>query len=130
MTRREARESLFKLVYQMSFKASEDHNSLYSNAVSEGLFEENEFIKNSYMGVLGNLDKIDTLICDNLKGWKLERISKISLALLRVATYEIVFSDVPDTVALNEAIELAKTYDNDKGPSFINGVLNSVMKSK
>ena len=75
------------------------------------------------------MDEIDRKIEEHAKGWKLERISRMSLSVLRLCTYELMFTDVPKPVALNEAVELAKRYDTDEAPAFINGVLNSVARS-
>ena len=74
------------------------------------------------------MEEIDEKIAENAKGWKKERIARISLAIMRLCVYELLFSDVPRAVAINEAIEIAKTYDTDDAPAFINGILNTIAK--
>ena len=78
------------------------------------------------------MNTLDNTISENLKsGWKTDRLSKVSLAILRLALYEIVYiDDIPDRVSVNEAVELAKQYDVDEAPSFINGVLSGVLKNR
>ena len=76
-----------------------------------------------------NIDLIDNKIQENLRNWKLNRISKMNMSILRLAIYEILFvEDVPDKVAVNESIEIAKKYSDDNAPSFINGVLGNMIK--
>lgn len=86
-----------------------------------------DLIKVQYEGLLENLADIDNIISENAVGWKISRIDKIDLAILRVAIYEIIFDDaVPNIVAINEAIELAKEYSSEKSHKFINGILAKV----
>ena len=94
--------------------------------------EENlEYIKGIVHGVKGNLSEIDSLIKPKLNKWTIERISKINLAILRLSIYEIIFNEmIPDKVAANEAIELAKKYGGEESRSFINGVLGSIINDK
>ena len=74
------------------------------------------------------LPEIDERISKCSKGWKLDRIAKAELAILRLAVYEAVYDeDVPVGVAVNEAVELAKEYGNDNGPSFVNGILGNIV---
>ena len=89
------------------------------------------FIKKIVTGINENLEAINGIIEENSDNWKLNRISKINLAILRVAIYEMVFSeDTPEPVAINEAVELSKHYSDDKSVSFINAVLDRIYKSK
>ena len=77
-----------------------------------------------------NKEKLDSLIESQLVKWKLNRISKVNLSILRISTYEILFAeDVPGKVSINEAIELCKKYSDNKSVSFINGVLDKVYKN-
>lgn len=137
MNRSQAREEAFKLIF--SITAQKD---TYPEAV-EIFKEENASLKKSdkkqfnyivtaAVSVFEKCTEIDKIICDNLSDdWKIERLSKVSLAVLRLAVYEIVFdSDIPDKVAANEAVEIAKKYDIDEAPGFINGVISSVIKAK
>ena len=84
-------------------------------------------VKDTYLKIIENIDEIDALIGECAHGWKTKRLSRISRAVLRLAVYEIKYVDeVPSSVAINEAIELSKTYDDEKAKAFINGVLNAV----
>ena len=96
---------------------------------AEGEIPANDFAASLFCGTQEHLTEIDGKIEEHAKGWKLERISRMSLSILRLCTYELMFTDVPRPVALNEAVELAKRYDTDEAPAFINGVLNSVARS-
>ena len=81
-------------------------------------------------GTMANLTEIDNIIGTYAKGWSVDRMSKVDKAILRLAAYEIKFApDVPDGVAVNEAVELAKTYSSDEAPAFINGILGKLIGS-
>jgi len=92
---------------------------------------DREYIKETFFGVFENLEQIDDIISSSIIGWKYSRISKISMALLRIAVYEIMNSgdNVTPAVAINEAVELSKIYDDSKAYGFVNGVLGSVAKT-
>ncbi len=96
--------------------------------------EENsvkEYLNDILFGVIENEEKINKLIEENLKEkWTLDRISKISLSLLKVAIYEMVYQKLPYKIAINEVIELAKKYGEDQASSFINGILASIVKQE
>ena len=90
---------------------------------------ENDFTLQLAKGTVEHLDEIDALIESKLKNWKLSRISKVSLSILRMAVYELKYlADVPASVAINEAVELAKQYASEDDYSFVNGVLGNVAK--
>ena len=83
------------------------------------------------VAVLPRLVELDSLIAKYSKGWKLNRIPKVNLAILRIAVYEIIFeNDTPDSVAINEAVELAKKYSGSDDSAFINGILGAVVREK
>ena len=87
------------------------------------------YIEEKYQAVVDKLDKIDELISSNAKGWSIDRMSKVDLTILRLGVYEMIFDDtIPEDVALNEAIELAKEFGQDQSYSFINGVLAKLHK--
>ena len=76
-----------------------------------------------------HLTEIDALLSRHAKGWRTDRLSRISRAVLRLGTYEVVFAEkIPAPIAINEAVELAKKYDDPKARAFINGVLNAIKK--
>ncbi len=133
MSRSEAREQAFKLLYSMQINKPE-------NEIDEqiGFFEEGEnvkdskekaYIKDVITGVLENEQNITNEIEKNIKqDWTIDRISKIDLALLKLGIYEMIYSKLPYKVVVNEVVELAKKYGDDNSKSFINGVLASVIK--
>ena len=133
MSRSEAREQAFKLLYSMQINKPE-------NEIDKqiGFFEEGENVKDSkektyiysvITGVLENEQNITNEIEKNIKqDWTIDRISKIDLALLKLGIYEMIYSKLPYKVVVNEVVELAKKYGDDNSKSFINGVLASVIK--
>ena len=129
ITRRAARECALKALYSFGFHAEGDPIMHFALICAEGEIPTNDFAASLFSGTVEHLSEIDNKIREHAKGWTLERISRISLSILRLCSYELMYTDVPKPVALNEAVELAKSYDTDEAPGFINGVLNSVAKS-
>ena len=132
MNRRQARENVFYLVFETEFQ-KDDINvaELFQTAQDIGVIEYDEYTERVFFGVMSELEAIDAKIGENAKGWKLERISKVSLAIMRICVYEMLYcEDVPFNIAINEAVELAKKFDYDKAPSFINGVVNKVAEKE
>lgn len=137
MSRRKARDITFKYVYSTLYGESELQDTLESiiTADSEELkslsLEEKEYFDKVSCGIKENIEEIDSVILSKLKNWTIARIFKIDLAILRLATYEIMyFDDMPPKVAVNEAVELAKKYGNDASSNFVNGVLREIIKDK
>ena len=129
MNRHEAREAALGLVFEKAFKPLEETDKLYELAKLERELEEDEYVRRVTNGVFENLERIDALIEASAKGWKINRMPKVSLALMRICVYELIFeADIPTNVSLNEAVELAKKYDGDDAPAFVNGVLNKIAK--
>ena len=132
MTRKAARDLLFKLLYQSEFQ-NEKASSLYDIAESENKIDEKskEYILSALDGIEGNFESINKIISEKSDGWKLNRISKISISCLRLGIFEILFNpEIPDTVAINEAVGIAKLYEGEEAASFVNGILSSVIKDK
>ncbi len=128
LSRSEQRAQALALVFEKTFhdEPIPDVMELAKEAREE---EYSDFVKNTVEGVYNNLSEIDEKIEANLKGWKLSRVPKVSLSILRVAIYEMMYDDSTDIgVAINEAVELAKTYGGEKDSSFINGLLGSVAR--
>jgi N utilization substance protein B len=92
--------------------------------------KQKDFALSLYNGVEKNLEQIDTTIDEQLKEWDLQNIGNVERAILRLGTYELLFTELDSAVIMNEAIELAKKLCNDTGPKFINGVLDAVHKAK
>lgn len=132
MNRTLMRENAFKLIYSLEIQKVEDVQDqieLYfeSNNIKDQ--EEKNYIEDAITGIEKHQEEILKDIEMNLKDeWKLSRISKMDLAILKLAIYEIKFSDVPYKVSINEAVELAKKYGEDKSKNFVNGVLASIVK--
>lgn len=130
ISRRTARESAVKALYSYEFNADVqiDAAEFFSLICEEAEIPTNDFAVSLYTGTISHMAEIDEKIIEYAKGWKKERISRMTLTIMRLCVYELLFSDVPRAVAINEAIEIAKTYDTDDAPAFINGILNSIAK--
>ena len=134
MKRSAIRELAFQLIYSLEIQKEEkleDQIELYleCNEVEEN--EAKEYIKDAVIGINENYDTIKNLIEKNLKAdWKLDRISKIDLSLLKLAIYEIKYKKIPYKVAINECLELSKKYGEDSSKNFVNGILASVVKEE
>ena len=125
MTRKEAREEAFRLLFETEFRSAEEPVSIYALSTDNREVAENEYIKQVYFGVRENLEQIDAIIVNHSKGWKPERITPVSRSVIRLSIYEMLYmEDIPTAVSLNEAIELVKKYDDAKVRAFVNGVLN------
>lgn len=131
MTRKEAREQAFIMVFEKEFNTEYSLDEIVESAKDADLFEADDFAKTLASRTLENMDKLDEIITSHLKeGWRISRISKVSLAILRLAVCEMIhFSDIPVSVTINEAVELAKTYAAEKDSAFVNGLLAAVSKS-
>ena len=132
MNRTLMRENAFKLIYSLEIQKVEniqEQIELYfeSNNIKDE--EAKKYIEDAITGIEKHQEEILKDIEMNLKDdWKLSRISKMDLSILKLAIYEIKFSDVPYKVSINEAVELAKKYGEDKSKNFVNGVLASIVK--
>lgn len=133
MSRKTARESAFKVIFEVPFHSSETPADIINFGIN---YEEYKLILQSdidyFVNVtttcFENINSIDDKISSLLKGWTIERISKVNLSILRLAICEILFiNDIPYQVSINEAVELAKKYGDDDAPAFINGVLASAV---
>lgn len=132
MNRAKSREYLLQLTYQMHINKEsymETFDSFMDNDENKDDIDLS-FIKVSLKGIQDNQQVIDEKIEAQLVNWKINRVSKVNLSILRLAIYEIMFKeDIPAKVSINEAVELAKKFSDDKSVSFINGVLDKVYKS-
>lgn len=156
MTRREIREEIFKLLFTVEFHDEEGRDEqllLFMEEEAEEDAEEMEelaeeddevaketakdakedmaYIENKYNDVLAHLEEIDATLNAKVDKWKTTRMPKVDLTILRLAVYEILFDeDIPDKVAINEAVELAKKYGSDKSKGFVNGALSKVVANE
>lgn len=144
MTRRELRENTFRMLFRKEFHSQEELDEqfelfveLINDTEDEGFFEEDEdseiphikekdkeYIYQRLTDILSKLEEIDAKIDAVAEGWKIGRMSKVDLTIIRLAEYEIAYDDdIPVGVAINEAVELAKKFGGDDSPSFVNGIL-------
>lgn len=131
MGRKKAREGAMSLVYKMEMndEFSKDMEDLYMNNFDYSR-EEEDYIYDASEKIRENIEIIDQYIVDNLKGWKLDRLAKVDLSVLRIAIYEILYrEDIPMEVSVNEAIETVKKYSAEESYKFVNGVLGGVINS-
>ena len=131
MSRREAREHVMKLLFQKEFVEEDEYEEQVLDYLKR--YEINEkyqpFILKEYNGTVQYQKEIDTIITKSSKNWKTSRMAKLDLTILRLAVYEMYYEDdIPNNVAINEAVELAKKYSGDEAPAFINGLLGNVIR--
>ncbi len=126
ISRRAARECALKALYSYDFNREEEPELFFARMCEEGEVPCDDFAKGLFLGTLEKIAALDEKIAENAKGWKFSRIARMSLAIMRLAAYEMLFAGTPKAIAINEAVELAKAYDTDDAPAFINGVLNAL----
>ncbi|HBL41656.1 MAG TPA: transcription antitermination factor NusB [Ruminococcaceae bacterium] len=131
MTRREAREQAFVLLFEKSFNPQAEIGELIDLAKEFGMYEEDEYSNSVVHTACENMQAIDEQISNYARGWKINRIPKVSLALIRLAMTEILYlENVPSGVSINEAVELAKKYASPEDASFVNGILGTVARAQ
>ena len=132
MTRKEAREYCFKLMFEYEVqKNSFEELMACFDEYAENPGKQREYVERVVSACLENRAAIDEIIETNSNGWKLGRLPKVTLSALRVAVCEILYmEDIPDGIAINEAVEIAKIYHDEKNGKFVNGILSSVLKTK
>ncbi|MDR1953343.1 MAG: transcription antitermination factor NusB [Clostridiales Family XIII bacterium] len=135
ISRRKTRELLMQLLYQMTLLGDyteEAKTRFLTDYAEEHPDEEPDhtYFDKTFSLVMEHLSDIDEAITGASDNWKLSRISKVDLSILRMALGEILFSpDIPEGVSVNEAVELAKKYGSDNSPKFINGLLGKVLRN-
>lgn len=130
MTRREAREQAFMVLFEKTFSNESTIREIIETAEEAELIKINSFADSLLVAVENNSDAIDKIIEENSRGWAIQRLPRVSLAVLRLAIGEMMFvEDVPTGVSVNEAIELVKKYGTSEDASFVNGVLGTVAKA-
>ncbi len=130
MTRQKQRKVVFQLVYALNYQGLD-----CKDTILEEFYRQQEgtdklpYIDDTFFGICENWDAINELIEPALANWSMKRLSAVCLAILRLAVYEVTFNpDIPDRVAVNEAIELAKEFGDEDSGSFVHGVLSSIAK--
>ena len=134
MTRKKFRENLYIMLFRLDFyelDELEGQAQMFLDDMENESAKTKEELNAKFAKVLASLEDIDACIASKAKGWTIDRIAKAELTVLRLAVYEILYDDdVPDSVAINEAVELSKVYCADKASKFVNGVLASVVREK
>lgn len=132
MTRSIIREHIFKILFRAEFYNKEEltqQAEYYVSELSNARDKEIEYIKDKTFAIIDKLPEIDEIINENSDGWPTNRLGKAELTIMRLAVYEIRFDEeIPNGVAINEAVELSKKYGSDNSSSFVNGVLAKIIK--
>lgn len=137
LTKRQFRTEVMKCVFLNEFYDGDEligqtknlyDKSIYADEINISDDEIDNIIHKS-QNIYNNIDKVDTIISNNLDKWNISRIGKVELAILRVAVYEYIYDKLDAAIVINEAVDIAKIYSTDKAPSFINGVLAKVVKN-
>lgn len=127
MSRREIREHLFRMLFRKDFHEEAELNEqidLYFDSIEKPKEEELTYLRERFYKVVEKIPEIDVILAEASSGWKLTRMGKVDLTIMRLAIYEIKYdNDIPTKVAINEAVEIAKIYGEDSSSSFVNGVL-------
>ena len=130
LTRHEARELAFKILFAKDFDRETDAREFVESFAEITETEINDYISATVSGVSEKLKEIDTLIESSSVNWKLSRMSTASRTILRLAVYELTETDTPAKVVINEAVEIIKLYDDESAPSFVNGILNNIARER
>lgn len=125
-TRSELRDIIIKVLYQISIYEDTDLDYNVNSLIKEQLEVENNYVNDCIEGILKNKKKLDELANKYLKDWTIDRLNKVDQAILRLGIYELMYTDTPSIVSINEAIELSKKYSDEAVTKMINGVLDKV----
>lgn len=126
MNRTELRKKIMTILYQIFLYESNNIDYKVDDVIKESIPVENEFVDNTVNGVLEYINDIDKIANKHLKDWTIDRLGKTDQAILRMGIYELVYTDTPEVVAINEAVELSKEYSDEKVKNMINAVLDSI----
>jgi transcription antitermination protein NusB len=130
MNRKLSREKTMELLFGMTLSKDSIEEAVEGFIDNyEGDIKEIDltYVKQALIGIENNKEAIDKIIEENLHNWKLERISKVNLSILRLSTYEVLYdTEIPRSVAINEALEITRRYSDEKSVGFINGVLDKI----
>ena len=127
MNRSELREVIIKVLYEVYIYSEKNIDFKLNDWIKEQIEKENDFVKNTLEGVIKNQDSIIEIANKYMKDWNIDRIGKVDKAILSLAIYELMYTDTPNVVAINEAVELSKKYSDEKVVKLINGTLDSIM---
>ena len=130
MKRSLLREKIMVILYQLDIAKDQKLNVSIDDTIKANVEVENEFVKQVVYGCVTYKDKIDNLANKYMNDWSIDRIDKTGAAILRMAIYELMYTDTPEIVVINEAIELSKKYSDDNVRKIINAVLDKIIKDK
>ena len=130
MDRKIARAHAMKLIYEWEMGGDGGEETRINLLGVEPTENEVDYMNRMVSGVISKAEELDKQISAHLRSWSIERVTKVDLAILRLAAYELMLGEVPAGVAINEAVELANQYSTDKAGSFINGVLGSLSRAE
>ncbi len=128
MTRREAREKALCLIYEYSYNKEKAPSEVLEQARTEREDKLDAFSEQLFLGACENLTELDDKISQSADNWRIERIGRVTLCILRMCAYELLF--MPETekeIVINEALELARKYDDEKAVGFVNGVIGKIV---
>ena len=128
---RKVRKYVFELLFGYEFNKEESAIDYYTRAYDNFSCQddEEESVKNEFIAICDNIEMIDEIITNHLNGWKITRLSKVTLSILRVSVYEMAYLKLAPAISINEAVEFAKEFAEDGAAAYINGVLNNAKKS-
>lgn len=130
LNRSELRKKIMTILYQINIYASNNMQYNVDDIIKEVVEIDNEFVKEVVYGVLTYEKDINTLANKYLEDWTIDRLGNTDKAILQIGIYEIIYTETPDIVCINEAVELAKLYSDDKVKNMINGVLDKIYHNK
>ncbi len=132
MSRKLAREAALSLLYEYEIQGDtsldtivEFDDILHSEEILE---DQSDYIESVIQNYKDHSDEVDSLISEFCVAWKFDRLSKVDISILRLATVEMLYLDIPIKISVNESVELAKKYSSEKSPSFVNGVLAGIIR--
>ena len=128
LTRSELREKCMIILYQYEIMNKTDYHEDINDIIKNNIEIDNDFVKDIVFGVITYQSEIDALANEYMKDWDLSRIDKTGAQILRIAIYELKYTDTPEIVVINEAVELAKKYSDDSVRKIINAVLDKLIK--
>ena len=130
MDRRVARAPEMKLIYEWEMGGDGGEETRLNLLEVQPGEAESDYMNGMFEGVVARAGEIDRLISEFARGWTIERITRVDLAILRLGTYELLLGEVPSSVVISEAVSLANTYSTEKAASFINGVLGNLSRAR
>lgn len=127
--RSEARDLLFTMLFETEFRSDDDPAKVFEIACENREIPDDKYIRQTFFGVMSRAELVDGVISKYSKGWRADRLSKVSRTIIRIATYEMLFdNEIPANVSISQAVELAVKYGEDRAKPFVNGVLSGLFK--